>query len=54
MKTLHTDRLTLREWRESDAEDLFAYASGNKVGPMAGWKPHESVRESLQIIRMFI
>lgn len=54
MKTLETERLILREWTLDDAEDMFAYASGEKVGPMAGWKPHESVEESESIIKMFI
>lgn len=55
MKTLETDRLILREWRESDAEDQYAYAKSDKVGPMAGWKPHESVEESIDTIKnMFI
>lgn len=54
MKTLETDRLLLREWRENDYQDLYTYAKNPKVGPMAGWKPHESVEESKQIIEMFM
>ena len=46
MKRMETERLILRPWELSDAEDLYAYASTPKVGPMAGWKPHESVEES--------
>jgi ribosomal-protein-alanine N-acetyltransferase len=53
MTQLETERLLLRGWRESDAQDLYAYASSPVVGPMAGWKPHKSLEESLQIIRMF-
>lgn len=48
---METERLILRPWRESDAEALFKYASDPDVGPRAGWPPHQSVEESLQIIR---
>ena len=48
---METDRLILRPWRESDAEALFKYASDPDVGPRAGWPPHKSVEESLQIIK---
>ncbi|MBR5706775.1 MAG: GNAT family N-acetyltransferase [Bacteroidaceae bacterium] len=48
---METERLILRPWRESDAEALFKYASDPEVGPRAGWPPHKSVEESLQIIR---
>lgn len=51
MKALETDRLILRPWRETDAEALFKYASDPDVGPRAGWPPHKSVEESLEIIR---
>ena len=48
---LETNRLILRTWRESDAESLFEYASDIDVGPIAGWPPHKSVEESLNVIR---
>lgn len=48
---IHTERLTLRPWRETDAESLFAYASDPDVGPAAGWPPHRNVEESREIIR---
>ena len=48
---LETERLIMRRWRESDAEDLFLYAKDPAVGPIAGWPPHKSVEESLDIIR---
>ena len=41
----------LRPWQDSDAETLFKYASDPDVGPRAGWPPHKSVEESLQIIQ---
>ena len=39
---LETERLLLRPWLESDAKDLFLYASDPLVGPMAGWPAHTS------------
>ena len=48
---LETDRLILRPWCESDAEDLYTYASAPDVGPSAGWPPHTSVENSREIIR---
>lgn len=47
---IETERLILRHWQESDAEDLFKYASDPDVGPIAGWNPHKSVEESREII----
>lgn len=51
MQTIETKRLILRAWRESDAGALFKHASDPEVGPRAGWPPHKSVEESLEIIR---
>ena len=54
MVELYTERLVLREWRESDSSDLYEYAKSELVGPNAGWKPHHNEEESKQIIKMFI
>ncbi len=54
MKVLETDRLLLREWIEEDCYDLYEYAKSPKVGPMAGWVPHESLDKSKEIVHMFI
>ena len=54
MKTLETNRLILRAFRESDLEDFYAYASTPNVGPNAGWKPHADRAESRKILRSFI
>ena len=51
---LKTKRLILRSWQESDAEDLYKYASNPDVGPIAGWPPHKSVDESSYIIRTML
>ena len=48
---LETERLILRRWKESDAEDLYKYASDPDVGPIAGWPPHQSMEESLDVIK---
>ena len=47
---LTTERLVLRRWTESDAESLYEYAKDPDVGPIAGWPPHKSVEESLEVI----
>ena len=48
---METERISLRPWQDSDAETLFKYASDPEIGPRAGWSPHKSVEESLDIIR---
>lgn len=48
---MQTDRILLRPWQDSDAEALYKYASDPVVGERAGWLPHKSVEESLEIIR---
>ncbi len=48
---LETKRLILRRWKESDAEDLYQYARDPEVGPIAGWPAHQSIEESLNVIR---
>jgi len=48
---MQTSRILLRPWCDGDATVLFKYASDPEVGPRAGWPPHKSVEESLEIIR---
>ena len=48
---LLTPRLRLRPFADSDAADVYAYAQDPRVGPIAGWPPHHSKAESLEIIR---
>ncbi len=48
---METDRIILRPWRDSDAAALFKWASDPDVGPRAGWAPHKSLEESLDVIR---
>lgn len=48
---IKTSNLTLRHWRENDAESLYTLAKNPNIGPVAGWPPHESVNHSLNIIK---
>ncbi len=48
---LKTPNLMLRPWQESDAECLYHFARNPKIGPIAGWPPHQSVEDSLYIIK---
>ncbi len=48
---LETQRLLLRPWTLSDAEDLYTWAKDPDVGPIAGWAPHKNVEESRAIIK---
>ena len=52
--TLKTKRLILRPWRSADLDDMFAYASVDGVGQMAGWKPHKNKDETRIILQSFI
>ena len=48
---LETPNLTLRPWTEDDAECLYHFAKNPNIGPIAGWPPHQSVEDSLYIIK---
>ncbi len=54
MKKLASLRLVLRDFNCNDVKDVYDYASLDTVGPNAGWAPHQTEHESLQIIRHFI
>ena len=49
--SFETERLRIRRWEESDAEELYPLAADPAVGPIAGWPPHKSLEESRDIIR---
>jgi len=51
---LETPRLILREFQESDVEDLYEYAKVEGVGEMAGWLHHENINVSKRILELFI
>lgn len=49
-QSLRSERLAMIPCSVDDAADLYEYAKNPDVGPHAGWKPHESVEESREII----
>lgn len=51
---LETERLILRNWEQTDLDDLFEYAKVDGVGQMAGWLPHVSTKDSQFVLDMFI
>jgi ribosomal-protein-alanine N-acetyltransferase len=51
---IETERLVLRPFRQSDLYDFNEYASVLGVGEMAGWKHHESIEKTQEILDMFI
>lgn len=54
MEQIETARLLLRPWRMEDAEEMYEYAKDPDVGPNAGWKPHESIQESREILAAWL
>lgn len=51
MKKIETERLVLRPVKESDAEDIFEYSKNPNVGIHAGWKPHENIGETREVMK---
>ena len=51
---IETERLILRGWKETDAEDFYEYAKVDGVGQMAGWLPHKNIEESRTVLGLFI
>lgn len=47
---LYTERIRLRAFREDDAETLFALCQDPEIGRNAGWKPHESLEETHEVL----
>lgn len=48
---LETKRLMLRAWKKDDAEKVYELAKDPHIGPPCGWKPHENLRESKEVLR---
>lgn len=48
---LYTRRLILRFWEEQDAPALYRQAKNPDIGYSAGWPTHNSVHDSLYVIR---
>ena len=51
MSLIETERLILRPIIENDAEAIFEYCRNENVGKNAGWKPHESLEETREIMK---
>ena len=51
---IETERLILRQFKQSDLHDFYEYASVPGVGEMAGWKHHETIEETQEILDRFI
>ena len=51
---IETKRLILRPFRQSDLRDFNEYASVPGVGEMAGWKHHETIEKTQEILDKFI
>ncbi len=51
-KILETDRLVLRPVTIEDAEEMYAYFKEPNVGPNAGWKPHDNIKETCDFLHM--
>ena len=49
---LTTERLLLRPFHEDDVQALYDYSKDEAVGRNAGWKPHESLLESDDILHL--
>lgn len=53
-KRIETDRLVLRAFEQGDLNDFFEYASVDGVGEMAGWKAHENLQTTQEVLDKFI
>lgn len=49
---IETERLRLRSIEDRDAKDIYEYSRETNVGPNAGWKPHETIEETLEIMKL--
>ncbi len=52
MKT-ESERIILRPWADTDAEDLYRLASNDNVASAAGWPVHTSPAMSAEVIRTY-
>ena len=52
VQTIETERLILRPITENDAEAIFEYCQNEHVGPNAGWKPHENIEETREVMKL--
>ena len=52
LPTLYTERLMIRPLSVLDADDMYEYAKTPLVGPMAGWPPHTSLSDTINVIKI--
>lgn len=50
---METKRTIIREFKNSDLNDMFEYCSQNEVGINAGWSKHKDIEETRKILEMF-
>lgn len=46
LKEIHTERLIIRPFKETDLEDIFEYASDKKVVHFFKWPAHKNIEET--------
>ncbi len=51
---IETERIILRDFSLEDVPDVFEYAKNDKVGPPAGWAPHENIETTYRAVEDFI
>ena len=51
---IETERLILRPITIEDKKDVYEYSCSSSVGIHAGWKPHENINESEEIIKTIL
>ena len=54
MSVLDAPRLFLRPWRMEDLEDFYHNSRQPELGYNAGWKPHECLEESREILESWV
>ena len=54
MKTIETERLIMRNWKESDIFDFYEYACVEGISELTGWPPHENIEVTKGILKDFI
>lgn len=53
MNTLYTDRLTLRPFKETDAQAMYRnWTRDERVARYCRWHPHKSIEETEEYLRM--
>ena len=51
MRKIKTENIVLRKINLEDAPEMYAYAKNPLIGDMAGWNAHQSVEETVSIIK---